>query len=98
MAKFEWDSKKAESNRKKHRVSFEEAITAFDDPFALIAPDEVHSTPGEKREWLIGEAEPGVLVIVFTLRAGRQKVRIISARRANKKERTLYEEAKRIPV
>jgi len=98
MAKFEWDPEKAASNKRKHRVSFEEAITAFDDPFALIAPDDAHSTVEEKREWLIGEAEPGVLVIIFTLRAGRQKIRLISARRANRKERRLYEEAKRIPV
>jgi uncharacterized DUF497 family protein len=98
MTKFEWDPKKAASNRKKHRVSFEDAITAFDDPYALIAPDESHSTAVEKREWLVGEAEPGVLVIIFTMRSSRQRVRIISARRANRKERKLYEEAKGIPV
>ena len=98
MVKFEWDNEKEQNNKKKHRISFEEAITAFDDPFALIAPDERHSTLEEKREWLIGEAVPGVLVIVFTLRAGRQKIRIISARRANKKEKKLYEEAKRISI
>ena len=97
MAKFEWDSKKAEENRKKHRVTFEEAITAFDDPHALIAPDEKYSSPEETREWLIGEATPGVLVIVFTLRESKTKLRIISARKANRKERKLYEEAKRIP-
>jgi uncharacterized DUF497 family protein len=98
MTKFEWDPKKAASNRKKHRVSFEDAITAFDDPYALIAPDESQSTAVEKREWLVGEAEPGVLVIIFTMRSSRQRVRIISARRANRKERKLYEEAKGIPV
>lgn len=94
---FEWDPKKATENQRKHRISFEEAITAFDDPFALIAPDEKHSK-GEHREWLIGEAEPGVLVIVFTMRESRTKTRLISARKANRKERKLYEEAKRIPI
>jgi uncharacterized DUF497 family protein len=43
--KFEWDSPKAVANMKKHKISFELAITVFDDPNALIAPDEKHSTP-----------------------------------------------------
>jgi uncharacterized DUF497 family protein len=98
MAKFEWDPKKAELNWRKHKISFEEAITAFDDPFALIAPDGKHSTDDEKREWIIGEASPGILVIVFTLRESKTRVRIISARRAKRKEKNLYEEAKRIPL
>ena len=89
---------KAQANRRKHKISFEEALTAFDDPYALIAPDEKHSTLHEKREWLIGESTPGVLVIVFTLRESRTKVRIISARKAKRKERKLYEKAKTIPL
>lgn len=96
MANFEWDEKKAASNYAKHRIAFIEAITAFDDPFALIAPDDEHSDQ-EKREWLIGEAEPGVLVIVFTVRE-RRRTRIISARRASRKERKIYEEAKTISL
>lgn len=65
---FEWDGRKARSNVAKHGVSFELAITAFDDPFALVAPDDPHSTPGEPREWLIGESDRGVVVVVFTRR------------------------------
>ena len=50
--RFDWDSAKDAANRKKHGVTFEEAVTAFDDPFALIAPDPKHSTERETREWL----------------------------------------------
>ena len=96
--KFEWDPRKATSNEKKHRISFEGAITAFDDPYALIERDDDHSTSTEIREALIGEAEPGVLVVIFTIREVGAVYRIISARRASKKERKLYEEAKRIPL
>ena len=66
--KFEWDEEKAHRNILKHGISFDQAITAFDDPFALIAPDEKHSDAGEIREWLIGESDDGVLVVVFTRR------------------------------
>ena len=53
--RFEWDDPKAAANRRKHGVSFEDAITAFDDPWALRAPDPKHSTTSEERTWLIGE-------------------------------------------
>ncbi len=52
--RFEWDPEKAAANLAKHGVSFDEAITAFDDPFALIADDVVHSTVVEARRWCIG--------------------------------------------
>lgn len=90
----DWDPVKNSANERKHGISFEQAITVFDDPFALIAPDPKHSTPLEKREWIIGEADPGVLVVIFTLRQPRDTYRIISARRANRRERKLYEESK----
>ena len=96
--RFEWNSAKAAQNLQKHGVSFEEAITAFDDPFAWIAPDSKHSTPHEVREWLIGESDGGVLVIVFTWRGAGEVVRLISARRASRKERSDYEKAKRVSI
>jgi uncharacterized DUF497 family protein len=96
-ARFEWDPKKAASNLAKHKISFAQAIRAFDDPFALIAPDEDHSQE-EEREWIIGEADPGVLVIVFTRREAEEVFRLISARKANKKEKAVYEAFKRIPL
>jgi len=94
--KFEWDVKKAAANVKKHHISFDLAITAFDDPYALLAPDEKHSTSQEIREWLIGESDNGILVIVFSKRSPGQIYRIISARRAKRRERTLYEEFKKL--
>lgn len=96
--RFDWNENKARLNKIKHRVSFEEAITAFDDPYALIEKDEEHSTHFELREILIGEAEPGVLVVIFTVRKTGTVYRIISARKATRKERRLYEEAKRISL
>lgn len=96
--KFEWDEEKARRNILKHGISFNQAITAFDDPIALIASDEKHSSEGEIREWLIGESDDGVLVVVFTRRWHRQVYRIISARSANRRERKRYDEFKRISL
>jgi len=95
--RFEWDDVKATANQSKHGITFEQAITAFDDPYALIAPDPSHSTPGEERRWLIGEADAGVLVVVFTIRGSGDVHRLISARPANRKERRGYEQSQRLP-
>ncbi len=94
---FDWDVKKSETNAVKHGISFEAAVTAFDDPFQLRAPDPKHSSPSEKREWLIGKADMGVLVIIFTIRLPGNIFRIISARKANRRERRQYERSKGIP-
>ena len=96
--RFEWDAGKASRNSGKHGIAFDQAITAFDDPFALIAPDERHSRAEELREWLIGESDDGVLVVVFTRRQAGQICRIISARRASRRERRRYEEFKRVSL
>ena len=96
--KFEWDENKAATNQSKHGIRFIVAATVFDDPYALIASDEKHSTVGEKREWIIGMSEEGVLVVVFTKRFLGRIFRIISARKANKKEKKAYEDYKRIPL
>lgn len=93
---FEWDSNKARSNKLKHGVSFDLAITAFDDPYALIERDTEHSSDTEIREALIGESDSGVLVVIFTIRQTGSLYRIISARRTSRKERKLYEESKRV--
>ena len=87
---FEWDEEKAASNLKKHRVSFEEASSVFADPLAAIFDDESHSEE-EQREIIIGHsADDHLLVVSFTEREGA--IRIISARRATKRERQDYEE------
>jgi uncharacterized protein len=87
---FEWDEDKAASNQKKHRVTFEEAATVFADPLAAIFDDEEHSEE-EQREIIVGHsAENRLLLVSFTERGGA--IRIISARRATKRERRDYEE------
>ena len=96
--RFDWDLEKAAANLAKHGVSFEEAVTAFDDPFGLVAEDVVHSTAKEARQWLIGAADGGVLVIVFTVRQDGDVYRLISARRASRKERGRYEASKGVPL
>jgi uncharacterized DUF497 family protein len=88
----------ARSNLAKHRVSFELATTAFDDPFGLVAIDETHSTLEEEREWRIGESDEGVLVVVFTQRDQGRTCRLISARRANRRERRRYEDFRRLSL
>lgn len=93
--KFEWDDKKAERNTLKHGISFKMAAFAFDDPYALTMDDEKHSAD-EHRQWLIGDPGERVLVIVFTIRLPKGNIRIVSARRANRRERRLYEESKGI--
>jgi hypothetical protein len=95
---FDWDPEKAAENRKKYGLSFERAITAFDDPYALIALDPEHSTQTEVREWLIGKSDGDVVVVVFTVRQPGNVYRIISARNATRDERRSYEESKGIPI
>lgn len=97
--RFVWDPRKNNVNESKHGISFEDAITVFDDPFALRAPDPKHSTDLETMEWIIGESDIGhVLVVIFTERVRGNLYRIISARRANRRERRLYEEFKRVSI
>ena len=87
---FEWDLKKAKSNVEKHQISFEEAATIFADENALTIDDVTHSII-EKREVTIGKSTNAhILVVVHTYRGNT--LRIISARKANKKEKKQYEE------
>lgn len=86
---FEWDPKKAEYNARKHGVAFEEASTAFGDPLALLMPDPDHSL-GEKRYIVLGMSNrQRLLVVAFAERPPR--TRLISARRAARRERRRYE-------
>jgi hypothetical protein len=88
---FEWDSRKARSNQRKHGVSFDEACTVFDDSRATIFPDEDHSN-GEEREIMVGRSiVDRVLLVSFTERS-LDRVRIISARKATRREQKDYEE------
>ncbi len=89
---FEWDERKNIVNIKKHDVAFEEAKTVFGDEFARISVDEKHSI-SERRFYIIGQSqEDRIILVCYTERESR--IRIISSRRASKKERTKYEEYK----
>lgn len=87
---FEWDDEKAESNEKKHGVAFAEAMTVFGDPLSLTGYDPDHSTT-EDRFVTMGLSELGRLVIVSHVDRD-DKIRIISAREANRIERKDYED------
>jgi uncharacterized DUF497 family protein len=90
---FEWDPKKAAANEKKHGVTFDEAATVFGDPLGLIVDDPRHSV-GEVRAVLLGYShERRLLAVMFTERGDR--IRLISARKAIRRERQTYEEATR---
>ncbi len=84
---FEWDEAKAESNRRKHAVSFVAAARVFDDVFALHELD-VDAGYGEQRLIGIGMVEGVLLTIVYTERGDR--IRLISARKATKHEQGEY--------
>jgi uncharacterized DUF497 family protein len=89
---FEWDARKAAVNHTKHGVSFEEAVTVFGDPDALDGPDLRHSEK-ESRFLRLGRAVSGrVLIVAYTVRRqdDGEKVRVISARQASRKERAAY--------
>jgi hypothetical protein len=87
---FEWDPKKAARNLKDHKVSFEEAATVFGDPLSLTYPDPDHSFD-EYRFITIGSSIDGKLLLISHTDRD-EKIRIISAREATKREKRFYEE------
>ena len=87
---FEWDPSKNTSNQKKHGVSFEEAKTVFSDDFARLIVDPDYSQE-EERFILLGTSIESNLLIVCHCIRDEESVRIISARKADKKERKIYE-------
>ena len=92
---FEWDPVKASDNLKKHRVGFDRAAEIILDPLTVSIPDEEHSEDEER--WVsIGKDRRGsVLILIHTfleVSAEECRVRIISARKANKRETMQYEE------
>ncbi|MCL2055411.1 MAG: BrnT family toxin [Oscillospiraceae bacterium] len=91
---FEWDENKNLSNYEKHKVTFEDAATVFEDSFALYFYDDIHSI-NEDRFIIIGIAESidRELYVCYCLRGKNDEItRIISARKATKSEIKLYEE------
>jgi hypothetical protein len=93
MINFEWDSAKAESNRKKHGVSFEEAQSVFYDEFAVQFFDEDHSE-SESRFLMLGFSdEARLLIVCHCEREEGNVIRIISARKATRAEGKYYQGA-----
>jgi len=88
---FEWDRRKAGTNLKKHSTSFTEAASVFGDPQARIFPDEDHSSE-ETREIIVGYSLMKRLLLVCFTEIERERIRIISARCATRKEQRDYEE------
>jgi len=90
MLEFEWDDHKAFSNLQKHGIAFADAVSAVEDDLALTIPDDFL---GEGRFVTIGTDLLGrTLVVVYALRG--ERVRIVSARRATRRERRNYEEGR----
>lgn len=88
--RFEWDARKAATNRRKHRVSFEEATTVFGDPLSRTVSDPDHAEV-DKRFVTVGFSHRHRLLVVVHSDHG-ETVRIISARAATRSEREVYEE------
>ena len=88
-----WDQNKNRSNRRKHKISFEVASLVFEDPFHISIQDRIEN--GEERWQTLGMVGNVVLLLVahtYTEQEGVEIVRIISARKAKRKERQKYEE------
>ncbi len=86
--RFTWDQRRAAANLRKHRVSFAEAATAFDDPLGAYYPDSLH----ESRFILIGYSRLQRLLYVVHAEVQQDVIRIISARRATRHEKAHYED------
>ena len=91
FGRFEWDEQKAQANIRKHGISFEDAVSIFDDPLLWERYDWENSTIEENRYFGIGQIDGFVIVAsCYTNRNGR--TRIINARRATGKEEKDYEQ------
>lgn len=90
MIRFEWDDNKNEINKKKHKISFEEARTVFYDDAALVIDDPEHSED-EDRFIILGLSKrANLLVVCHCYRESDTVIRIISARKATKTESQYY--------
>ncbi|MGH9786146.1 MAG: BrnT family toxin [Terriglobia bacterium] len=87
--RFEWDRAKAASNRRKHGISFDEAVTVFYDPLAATVSDPDHSAHEDRLITVGYSAQEQLLVVCHTERRGA--IRIISARHATPRERKRHE-------
>ena len=91
MMKFEWDPPKAAANLKKHQISFEEARSVFYDEFAIQFFDEEHSSDEERFLMLGMSSGAKLLIVCHCEREHGEVIRIISARKATKRESAFYQ-------
>jgi uncharacterized DUF497 family protein len=92
--KFEWDPIKARLNVRKHRVSFESGAEVFGDPLALTIPDPTHGSKEEHWVTIGTDWSDRLLVVIHAFRPlspSEQSIRIISARKATRREATKYQ-------
>jgi len=96
---FEWDADKEQANIKNHEgISFDFASKIFNDDWAIDEFDDIHSTETEKRFTIIGLAEDKLLRVTFTVitrENGEEIFRIVSARKAQGKDKESYEKARK---
>lgn len=86
---FTWDARKDRANRKKHGISFENAILVFDDPFQVTTQD--REVEGEERWQTIGMVSGAhILLVAHTVDEEQESIRILSARKATPQERSIY--------
>ncbi len=88
--RFSWDPRKADSNLRKHKIAFDEAITVFNDPLAFIFDDMEHSEDASQRIIIVFSTLSRLTLVCFVERT-EDTIRIISARRATKDEVKDYE-------
>ena len=91
MIKFEWDPPKAAANLRKHQVSFEEAKSVFYDEFAVQFFDDEHSSEEERFLMLGMSSGDKLLIVCHCEREQGEVIRIISARKATKRESAFYQ-------
>jgi len=86
---YEWDDSKNQLNLKKHGLDFSLAIEVFSDSNAVVQDNRV--IDGEAREQIIGKLDNEIVILFVVYTKRGKKIRIISARKASKKERSIYE-------
>jgi uncharacterized DUF497 family protein len=91
MTRVLWDLKKEQKNIAKHGVSFSEASEALEDPLRLVEYDEEHSYWDEDRYVVVGRTVDGLVLVVIETVLSDDAYRIISARKANRREKLNYE-------
>lgn len=95
MTRFTWDPAKARRNKQRHGISFETAKEVFDDPYQVVTENYYIAEPGEQRYQIIGMTQNVVLLLVVFVDRSRPEIEIIhiiSARKAEQYEQSVYED------